>query len=100
MGHVICNCCRDCCINWASIRTGLGKFCAPSRFRAVVDADDCNGCELCIDRCFFDALHMNDTNELALIDAHKCMGCGVCLVVCPTAAIGLEAQRAEEFVPA
>lgn len=100
LGHVICNCCSDCCINWASTRTGLGKFCAPSRFRAAIDADDCNGCELCIDRCFFDALHMNDSADLAVIDDRKCMGCGVCLVACPTAAIALEAHRPAEFVPA
>jgi Pyruvate/2-oxoacid:ferredoxin oxidoreductase delta subunit len=99
LGHVICNCCDDCCINWASLKTGLGKFVAPSRFRAVVDEGDCNGCELCLDRCFFDALEMDD-DGLALVDAEKCMGCGSCPVVCPTEAIRMEVARAEDFVPA
>ena len=29
VGHVICNCCSDCCINWTSMRTGVGKFASP-----------------------------------------------------------------------
>ena len=43
LGHVICNCCSDCCLNWPSVRTGLGKFVVPSRFRAKVDAEELYG---------------------------------------------------------
>jgi len=100
LGHVICNCCEDCCINWASLKTGLGKFVAPSRFRASVDEEECNGCELCLDRCFFEALTMDADDGLAVIDAEKCMGCGSCQVVCPTEAISMEVARPEDFVPA
>ena len=100
VGNVICNCCRDCCINWASVRTGLGKFIAPSRFRAVVRADDCNGCDLCIERCFFDAMHLVDGDTLAAVDEQKCMGCGVCRDVCVTDAIKMELVRPEQFIPA
>ncbi len=100
IGNVICNCCNDCCINWTSIRAGLGKFVAPSRFRAAITADDCNGCELCITRCFFDALRMADADTVATVDEHKCMGCGVCRVVCPTEAIGMEIVRPQDFIPA
>jgi ferredoxin len=99
VGHVICNCCRDCCINWPSVKAGVGKFAAPSRFRAVIDADACNGCELCIDRCFFDALKMADAS-LAAVDEDKCMGCGVCRVACMLDAINLKVVRPQEFVPA
>jgi Pyruvate/2-oxoacid:ferredoxin oxidoreductase delta subunit/DNA-binding MarR family transcriptional regulator len=100
VGQVICNCCNDCCINWAPIRTRSGKFVAPSRYQAVVHADDCNGCELCVDRCFFDAIKMVDEGTLAAVDEEQCMGCGVCHVVCAPDAIRLEVKRAEEFVPA
>lgn len=100
LGNVICNCCRDCCLNWASVRTGLHKFVAPSRFRAVVKAEDCNGCELCIDRCYFDAMKLVDGDTLAVVDAEKCMGCGVCRDVCVTDAITMEMVRPEEFIPA
>ncbi|MBW1681582.1 MAG: 4Fe-4S binding protein [Deltaproteobacteria bacterium] len=98
VGHVICNCCSDCCLNWPSLRTGLGKFVVPSRFRAVVDADLCTACEMCVDRCQFDAVSLID--EIAVVDPEKCMGCGVCLVTCPTEAISLEEARDEAFVPA
>lgn len=100
VGNVICNCCNDCCINWTSIRSGLGKFVAPSRFRAAIQTEDCNGCELCIDRCFFDAMHMVEADTLAAVDQEKCMGCGVCRVVCPTDAISMELVRPQEFIPA
>jgi Pyruvate/2-oxoacid:ferredoxin oxidoreductase delta subunit/DNA-binding MarR family transcriptional regulator len=100
VGNVICNCCRDCCINWPSVRTGVGKFIAPSRFRAAVDAAACNGCELCVERCFFDAMKMADGDTLAAVDHEKCMGCGVCRVACATDAITMEMVRPQEFIPA
>ncbi len=100
LGHVICNCCSDCCINWTSMRTGVGKFASPSRFRAVIDNDKCNGCEKCIDRCFFDALTMMLDGTFAVIDEEKCMGCGVCRPACILDAISMDVVRPQEFVPA
>jgi Pyruvate/2-oxoacid:ferredoxin oxidoreductase delta subunit len=100
VGHVICNCCSDCCINWTSMRTGVGKFASPSRFRAVIDHDQCNGCEKCIERCFFDALTMMLDGTFATIDEEKCMGCGVCRPACILEAISMEVVRPQEFVPA
>jgi len=99
VGHVICNCCRDCCLNWPSVKSGVGKFVSPSRFRAVVDTDECNGCEKCIERCFFDALQMNE-GDLAIVDEQKCMGCGVCRYACMLDAITMQVVRPQEFVPA
>jgi NAD-dependent dihydropyrimidine dehydrogenase PreA subunit len=98
-GHVICNCCSDCCINWPSVRTGLGKFVVPSRFRAKVDTENCTACESCLDRCYFEAISMEGEGDTAAIKAEKCMGCGLCLVTCPTEAITLEEVRPAEFVP-
>jgi Pyruvate/2-oxoacid:ferredoxin oxidoreductase delta subunit len=99
LGHVICNCCSDCCLNWPSVRTGLGKFVVPSRFRAKVDAENCTACESCLDRCYFEAISMEGEGDTASIKAEKCMGCGLCLVTCPTEAITLEEVRPAEFVP-
>ncbi|MDP2854654.1 MAG: 4Fe-4S binding protein [Smithellaceae bacterium] len=96
VGHVICNCCNDCCLNWA-IMKGPKKWVAPSRFEAFVHADLCSGCEVCMDRCFFDALSMKD--DLAAVDPEKCLGCGVCTVVCPTEALKLKEVRPSDFVP-
>ncbi len=99
VGHVICNCCDDCCINWASVRTGLGKFVVPSRFEAVVDADLCSSCESCLDRCYFDAISMEGEDDSAVVSSEKCMGCGLCMVTCPEEAISLNEVRPQEFVP-
>ncbi len=96
VGHVICNCCDDCCLNWA-IMKGPKKWVAPSRFVAVVDNDLCTGCETCLDRCFFDALYLQE--EFAAVDPEKCLGCGVCTVVCPTEALKLKEVRSSDFVP-
>ncbi len=99
-GHVICNCCSDCCLNWPSVRTGLGKFVVPSRFRAEIDPDRCTACETCLGRCYFDALVMEGEGGKAAVRPEKCMGCGLCLVTCPTEAVTLKAVRPAEFVPA
>ncbi len=98
VGHVICNCCQDCCLNW-DVMKGPKKWVAPSRFEAAVDADLCTGCETCMDRCFFDAISLSD-EDVAVIDSEKCLGCGVCTVTCPTEAIRLKEVRSAEFVPA
>jgi Pyruvate/2-oxoacid:ferredoxin oxidoreductase delta subunit len=100
VGLVICNCCRDCCMNWTSLRQATGKFLAPSRFRAEVEADECTACEDCVERCFFEAISMQGKDGAAVIDADKCMGCGLCAPSCPIECIHLRAVRPEEFVPA
>jgi Pyruvate/2-oxoacid:ferredoxin oxidoreductase delta subunit/predicted transcriptional regulator len=99
-GHVICNCCRDCCINWTSPVLALEKFAAPSRFRAAVEEDYCTGCELCVDRCFFDAMHMEEDGLLASVADENCLGCGLCQVVCATDAIVMREVRPQAFIPA
>ena len=98
--HVICNCCRDCCINWTSPGQVLEKFAAPSRFRASVEEECCTGCELCVDRCYFDAMHMHEDGVLAAVTHENCVGCGLCQVVCATDAILMQEVRPREFVPA
>lgn len=97
LGHIICNCCDDCCIAWpGSSRTSGINYAAPSRFTAVVDSESCTACEECVDRCFFDAITVED---IARIDQDKCMGCGLCAVSCPVEAIALKEIREEAFVP-
>jgi len=96
LGHIICNCCEDCCIAWPGPRTGPIKYAAPSRFAASVDPDACTGCGDCLDRCIFDALKMNDTAE---VSREHCMGCGLCAGKCPTEAISLVEVRNEAHVP-
>lgn len=98
IGNLICNCCEDCCINWPGTRKASKKFVAPSRFVATVDADTCTGCEICVDRCYFDAITMNGEGGTAFIDDENCMGCGLCLVTCDVGAMSLKETRTEDFV--
>jgi ferredoxin/predicted transcriptional regulator len=98
IGNLICNCCEDCCINWPGTRKASKKFVAPSRFVAAVDADTCTGCEVCLDRCYFDAITMNGEGGTAFIDEENCMGCGLCLVTCDVEAMTLKEVHAEDFV--
>jgi len=100
VGHVICNCCQDCCMAWSPVvRSGARKFVSPSRFVAAVDTDLCTSCETCVDRCFFDAIQLSGENDTAVVSAEACMGCGLCLVTCPSGALSLEETRPEEHVP-
>ena len=100
VGHVICNCCSDCCMNWPSVRGGMGKFVLPSRFKANVDAGQCSSCESCLERCYFDAISMDGDDGTALVNADQCMGCGLCIDTCPDEALSLNEVRSEDFVPA
>jgi Pyruvate/2-oxoacid:ferredoxin oxidoreductase delta subunit len=95
--HIICNCCRDCCMNWRI--PNPHKMVDPSRFQASVDADACIGCEVCVERCIFDAISMRGDDPKAIIDLTKCVGCGVCTVPCPSYAISLKEVRPPDVVP-
>jgi Pyruvate/2-oxoacid:ferredoxin oxidoreductase delta subunit/DNA-binding MarR family transcriptional regulator len=99
-GHVVCNCCRDCCINWTSPSQALERFAAPSRFRASIQEEECTGCELCVERCFFDAMHMDEDGLMASVTEENCLGCGLCQVVCAPEAIVMREVRPQEFIPA
>ena len=94
--HVICNCCGDCC-QFLPVLIKYGTaVAAPSRFSAVVDESLCSACEICLDRCYFGAITIEDT---AVVNAEKCLGCGLCQVTCPEGAIALEEIREPDFVP-
>lgn len=55
---------------------------------AVVNEEECVGCEVCVDECENGAISMED--DIAVIDADKCDECGSCVEACPTEAITLE----------
>jgi Pyruvate/2-oxoacid:ferredoxin oxidoreductase delta subunit len=104
VSHVICNCC-GCCCQFLPVLIEHGiRVVAPSRFQAEVDLDSCNGCELCLDRCYVGSIEMKprdgDEDELvARVEPETCLGCGLCKVVCPTDAIIMEEVRPSDFVP-
>ncbi|MCP4219353.1 MAG: 4Fe-4S dicluster domain-containing protein [bacterium] len=96
----ICNCCTCCCgITRAIAEYGHFNAIGRSDFYAVIDHQECSGCGLCIDRCQFKALHMNETDGVCDIDKSHCYGCGLCISTCPTGALSLVQKSAAEIEP-
>ncbi len=98
----ICFCCGCCClvIN-PGLRVGaVQKILAPSRFVSTVDAEVCNGCGECAQRCAVEAITVNDDAGAAVVDREKCLGCGACVLACPLdGGMTMEVVRPPEFIP-
>ena len=56
---------------------------------AVIDQAGCTGCELCIEVCPVDCIHIvpgrehHDRGKLVEIELEECIGCTQCARVCP-----------------
>ena len=57
------------------------------RLVAVVDADECTACGLCVQVCAAGAITVNGA---AKIDVGRCTACGQCVAECPQGAIALK----------
>ena len=55
---------------------------------ALVDAENCTGCESCVESCPVEAIEMKD--DLAVVDAETCSECSECVDVCPVEAISMQ----------
>jgi predicted Fe-Mo cluster-binding NifX family protein/NAD-dependent dihydropyrimidine dehydrogenase PreA subunit len=64
------------------IQTGI----AVSSLVAVVDAEKCVGCGVCVPSCSVNAISLNETVHIA---GDKCTGCGRCVADCPQEALSL-----------
>lgn len=96
----MCNCCGDCC----GVLRALNKLPKPAEqvtniYWAEVDSDLCIGCELCMDRCQMEAIHMSD-DEISVINTDRCIGCGLCVTTCPEEALSLvEKPEDKQYKP-
>ena len=97
--QIICCCCECCC----SLLRGMtrfedkNEFCtAKSNYIAQVDEVLCKGCGLCVKRCVFHAITLNE--EKASTNPQKCYGCGSCAVTCPTEAIKLHRKERSQIL--
>ncbi len=101
----ICNCCGDCCQElYPLLQSGKTALALDkSRYEAEIVQAECNGCQDCLDRCWFDAIEMQkspDSKKLkALVLPEKCFGCGLCVITCPTQAIKFQRVRPDMVIP-
>ncbi|MBI9049416.1 MAG: 4Fe-4S binding protein [Anaerolineaceae bacterium] len=95
-GHwYLCNCCTcSCAIMRGMKELGIADVVAKSPYVAEIDQENCISCEICIERCPFDAI---DSNGSVLVNMQKCAGCGQCVLVCPQDAIAMK-NRANDDV--
>ena len=60
--------------------------------------EDCALCGTCVERCFFDAISLDEEANRAVVDQSKCIGCGVCTITCEQEALKLKrVERSEIF---
>ncbi len=93
----MCTCCGCCC----GVLTNQQRYSEPAllfatNFYAEADPDLCAGCEICVDRCNMDAVHVEDA--IAQVDKKRCIGCGVCVPTCTSEAMKLY-KKEEEINP-
>ncbi len=91
----ICCCCGCCC----QLLMRLKNYPKPnelvsSPFLAIYNAETCQGCGQCIERCQMDALLLED--EKIVMDKDRCIGCGLCVSTCPTDSFKLVRRPANE----
>jgi electron transport complex protein RnfB len=68
-----------------------------SNYYAVIDAEECVSCGVCMDeRCQVHAIEEKDDVYAVIED--KCIGCGLCVSTCPSDAISLIRKNAEDIV--
>ncbi len=64
---------------------------------AVVNAELCAGCGMCVEVCPYDAPALDPVWGVSRINAVLCEGCGSCAVTCPSKAIRLQHFTAQQM---
>jgi ferredoxin len=98
----ICACCGCCCGALRLIKMAPEPASvAVSAFRANVDAEQCNVCATCEERCQMAAIAVNG-GGVAALNASRCIGCGLCVSTCPTGSLSLvrKPEAEQRKVPA
>jgi Pyruvate/2-oxoacid:ferredoxin oxidoreductase delta subunit len=100
----VCNCCSCCCGFLKSVKElkNYGSI-VKSNFDPIIDKEQCNLCEICVENCPMKAIyhhwpHKEDlSDDMIVVRPELCIGCGVCASNCPLDAITLEKVR--DFMP-
>ncbi len=94
----ICNCCTcSCGIIRAVKEFGTKNSVAKSSYRIQLDETSCTGCGICVDKCQFKALNLQD-GQLQ-VELNACYGCGVCAFSCPTGSLRLVKKSEDQVTP-
>jgi Na+-translocating ferredoxin:NAD+ oxidoreductase subunit B len=98
---LLCSCCSCACKSFQNIINAIGVFgkdaLVITNYELVVDQEVCMGCEICIDRCYTNALSMD--NEKVSFDSNRCIACGACVPVCPTNALRIQPKATDATEP-
>jgi UDP-glucose 4-epimerase len=93
----ICHCC-DCCCYFKLYRLlpqeaakGLQKL---EGLEIRVEAEKCDGCGICVERCFIQAMTLKEGKAVI---GETCRGCGRCASVCPKQAVRILIPSAESL---
>ncbi|MFH1150496.1 MAG: 4Fe-4S binding protein [Actinomycetota bacterium] len=94
----ICCCCSCCC----GVLKLLKMHERPAEavytnFQARIDADLCNECETCVERCQMEALVSREGSMR--VDPDRCIGCGLCVSTCPSGAMSLISRPSDLVLP-
>lgn len=89
----MCICC-SCCCYWLE---GLKRQDRPvdyvqSSYQASVDAEMCDECGTCVERCQMEAITEGD--GAMKVDLARCIGCGLCVTRCQEEALSLVPRAA------
>lgn len=69
----------------ADLREGVSLEVSPQV--AVVAAERCSGCRVCLEACPYGAIEYKTDERTCHVRAVLCRGCGTCVVACPSGAL-------------
>lgn len=96
--EAICCCCGDCCALLRPFKNHPRPVdLYVTNYYVEFNAELCNGCGECIDRCQMDARTMVD--GIAELNPDRCIGCGNCVVICSSDANMLIKKENEAILP-
>ncbi len=94
----VCFCC-DCCCYFKVYRFLPGDSAAGLRRMEGVEVrvdPACDGCALCVERCFIQAMRLENGRA---VPGENCRGCGRCAIVCPKKAVKIILHGDSEISP-
>lgn len=96
--EAVCCCCGDCCgLLMAAKRSPKPAELSATSYYAEVDAELCNACGVCVDRCQMQAVTLPD--DICAVNRDRCIGCGICVANCSSKAVHLRKKEVESVPP-